>query len=174
VSSIRTAVAVVAVTSAALAVPALADKPGDDDTTKTSNTTTTRDCEDGDTVFLTGPDTLWPPNHKMVSQLAVAQGGEMMTSLTLTPEVTDAMGGDGGTQHDPDVSSNLAGSGTDRAEVPFSVRAERSGKGLGRTYTFHWTAQFDDKMCSSADDGQSPFTIFVPHDQGQGKATGRQ
>lgn len=152
-----------------LAVPAIADKPGDTDTTKTSNTTATRDCGDGDTVSLSGPDTLWPPNHKMVQQLAIADSGGdgMMTSLTLMPTITDATGGDGGPKHDPDVSSGLTGTGQDEASVPFSVRAERSGRGDGRTYTFNWTATFDEKTCSSTDEGQSPFVITVPHDQGR-------
>jgi hypothetical protein len=161
--------------AAALAVPAFADKPGDNDTTKTSHGTTTFDC-DGGTVSLEGPQTLWPPNHKMVDQLAVAQSddeGEAV-SLTLTPALEDALGGDGGEQHDPDWSGELTGAGQGRAEVPFAVRAERSGKGTGRTYVIDWTATFGDDTCSSADDGQAPFEIFVPHDQGQGKANGRQ
>ena len=167
---LRTTFAVATAATLALAVPALADKPGDDDTTKTSGTTASRDCGDGDTVSLTGPDTLWPPNHKMVAQEAVADSGGdgTMTSLVLTPTVTDATGGDGGPRHDPDVSSGLTDTGEDEARVPFSVRAERSGKGTGRTYTFHWSAMFDDKSCSSTQNGQTPFTIFVPHDQGKG------
>lgn len=165
----RTTLCLALATATALAVPAFADKPGDTDTTKTSDATATRDCGDGDTVYLTGPDTLFPPNHKMVQQLAVADSGGdgMMTALTLTPTITDATGGDGGPQHDPDVSSDLAGTGADTAEVPFAVRAERSGRGDGRTYTFTWNAMFDGKTCTSQDEGQTPFTIFVPHDQGR-------
>lgn len=38
----------------------------------------------------------------MVDELAVDEAGEIMTSLVLTPTVTDAVGGDGGSQHDSD------------------------------------------------------------------------
>ena len=169
-SASRAALAFGLVASAALTVPALADTPGQTDTTKTSSVTQTRDCGNGHTVSLAGPDTLFPPNHKMVAEQAVASGGLTSTMLTLTPTITDAVGGDGGPQHDPDVSSNLAGAGTgsDPAVVDFSVRAERSGKGDGRTYTFDWTATWDQAFtCTSSDSGQSPFTITVPHDQGK-------
>ena len=169
---------------------ASADKPGDTDTTKTSNKYQERDCGDGDIVALDGPDTLWPPNHKMVDQSATATDGDdgdpltnptddasNATSLTLTPSVMDAVGGDGGPQHGPDWNfpAGPTASGDPSATVPFQVRAERSGKGEGRTYTFDWVATFDGiagglsgKTCSSADEGQTPFTIFVPHDQGKG------
>jgi hypothetical protein len=112
----------------------------------------------------------------MVDELAVAQSSDTVpatpanqTMLTLTPTITDAVGGDGGAQHDPDVSSNLAGSGDKQAKVPFQARAERSGKGDGRTYTFNWTAKFNDgSTCSSdgSDENHEPFVISVPHDQG--------
>jgi hypothetical protein len=177
VSASRAALLVGLAASAALVVPAVADTPGQTDTTKTSKTTQTRDCGNGNSVFLQGPDTLWPPNHKMVNELAVAQSGSTVpatpltpTTLTLTPTITDAAGGDGGPQHDPDVSSNLMGTGEDRAEVPFQARAERSGKGDGRTYTFNWTAKFNDgSTCSSdgSDANHQPFVIAVPHDQGR-------
>ena len=163
---------------------ASADKPGDDDTTKTSKTTQERVCDGDNKVFLDGPDTLWPPNHKMVQQTAIAQSNNSTvaatdgdTMLTFTPRIDDATGGDGGPQHDPDVSSEIAGSGKGRAEVPFEVRAERSGKGEGRTYIFDWSAKFSDgTTCMSnatAEDGDAdaPFTIFVPHDQGKGNDT---
>jgi hypothetical protein len=50
-----------------------------------------------------------------------------------------------------------------------ALRAERSGKGEGRTYVLNWVAQFGDKSCSSstADDSDTnndPFVITVPHD----------
>lgn len=166
---------------------ALADKPGDTDTTKTSRTTQPRDCGDGDTVSLAGPDTLWPPNHKLVQQVATATDGASEapaddtsndTSLTVMPSVLDAVGGDGNTAVDWEFPDGMTASGDPSAVLPFSVRAERSGRGEGRTYTFHWTATFDGgaKSCSSntqdnEDPNDDPFTIFVPHDQGRNKTS---
>ena len=136
-----------------------------------------RDCGDGDTVVLNGPLTLWPPNHKFVDESITATDGPSSnptdsvsndTTLTITPVVTDAVGGDGGPQHDPDYTpgGSPTASGNPSATVDFDLRSERSGKGDGRTYTINWKATFDggNKTCTSDDDGQSPFTIYVPHD----------
>lgn len=160
---------------------ASADTPGDTDTTKTAKDVTTFDCGDGDTVVFGGPDTLWPPNHKLVAQLATATEGEDadptdQVTLTIMPSVVDALGGDGNTEIDYDFPEGLSDSDVQTTDVPFSVRAERSGKGEGRTYTFAWSASFDGavagtpttKTCSSSDPGQSPYVVFVPHDQGKG------
>lgn len=170
---------------------ASADKPGDTDTTKTSKATESRDCGDGDSVALTGSQMLWPPNHKLVDQSATATDGSSnevdgaanATTLLITVASDELINdvGDGNTDFDWDFSeAGPAASGDPSATVPFRVRAERSGKNAGRTYTIHWDATFDgttlpdgtvvpgSKSCSSTEDGQAPFTIFVPHDQGKG------
>jgi hypothetical protein len=137
--------------------------------------------EDG-TVTLVGPLKLWPPNHKMIDEPITAQRTDKpgtSVTLTLTPVVTDAAGGDGGAQHDPDFSATssdgktfVANSSTedpDSATAAFAVRAERSGKGLGRTYTINWTADWGNgDSCSSSDSDQKPFVITVPHDMSGG------
>lgn len=145
---------------------------GSDYKNKYDDVTTSRDCGDSDTVVYTGPEKMWPPNHKLqnVSVVATdggADGASDETNLTIAPNVTDVAGGDGGPKHDPDYTpGDLVASGDPSAEVAFWLRAERSGKGDGRTYTINWTATFDggSKTCSSTDDGQSPFVIVVPHD----------
>lgn len=128
-----------------------------------------------DTVNFFGPETLWPPNHKFVAESITAQGDSTSeaVSLDVTPVVTDAIGGDGGPQHDPDYTpynedgSPIMASGTGAATVNFSLRSERSGKGDGRTYTINWSASFDNgaNTCSSGDsEGHTPFVVTVPHD----------
>jgi len=168
----RTAFVVGLVVAAALTVPALADKPGDTDTTKTSGGSQLRTCSGG-TVTLAGPQVLFPPNHKMVDETGTAKStssGASMTSLTLNAaSVGDVAGGDGSPTEGADSSAASSNSSpSDTATVPYQVRAERSGKGDGRTYTIGWTAMFQDgSTCSSSDSGQTPFTITVPHDQGR-------
>lgn len=167
----------VAVLGTAAAVPALADKPGDTDTTKTSKGTQTRTCSGG-TVKLAGPQVLFPPNHKMVDETGSAVSsnpGAFTTTVTLNAAtIEDVSGGDGSPTEGPDSSGASMGSDTDgdgTAAAPYQVRAERSGKGDGRTYTIAWSAMFrDGSSCSSSDNGQTPFILTVPHDQGNNPA----
>ena len=143
---------------------------------KYPSTTSTRDCGSGDTVTLNGPLKLWPPNHKMVDEPVTATDSDSSSqvSISVYPDITDAAGGDGGPQHDPDANASqdapLANSGTGSATAALQLRAERSGKGDGRTYSINWTATFDNgtKSCKSSDSGQTPFVIEVPHDMGGG------
>lgn len=158
--------------AAALAGPGLA---GPEFRNKYDSTTATRDCGDGDTVTYTGPLKMWPPNHKLqnVSVLATAGDDTDEVTLTISPAVTDVAGGDGGPNHDPDYQPDgLADSGTGSAEVPFWLRAERSGKGDGRTYTISWVAEFGEKTCASGNDASTteddPFVVTVPHDMAGG------
>jgi hypothetical protein len=129
------------------------------------------DCGSGDTVDWVGPITLWPPNHKFVDEVVVANGSTDTEQVTITihPVVTDAVGGDGGAEHDPDftyATGNNMATGTGTATENFALRSERSGRGEGRTYTINWEATFDNgmKSCTSEDDGQDPFVVAVPHD----------
>ncbi len=133
------------------------------------------DCGNDNTVTLVGPVTLWPPNHKFVSEPVTATDGSGDdVTLTLRPVITDAVGGDGGPQHDPDYTpeGSPMASGQGSATVSLALRAERSGKGDGRTYTINWDATFDNGLdsCSSDDSDQDPFVIYVPHDM-RDKAT---
>ena len=179
-SSARTVLLIAGLASASLVAPALADKPGDTDTTKTSKGAQTRNCSGG-TVVFSGPQILWPPNHKMVTETATATSKPTTaklgsTSITLNAAaVEDVVGGDGSPQEGPDSSGATTGNDTDGdgvASADYDVRAERSGKGDGRTYTIDWTATFDDgsscssEMATPTDAQQAPFVITVPHDQG--------
>lgn len=141
---------------------------------KYGDSTVVRDCGEGDKVTYAGPEKMWPPNHKLqnVSVTAVDGDGDMV-ALELADNVTDAAGGDGGPNHDPDVvyPNGPAAQGTGSATVPVQLRSERSGRGDGRTYTINWVAEFDNgsKVCTSMDAGQAPFTIVVPHDMRGGR-----
>ena len=147
-----------------------ASVPGFAGGNKYASVSDTRSCGDGDAVNWVGPIKLWPPNHKFVPVSVAADGSDDTegVSITVTPVVTDAAGGDGGPNHDPDYTpgGSPTAAGTGVATVDLGLRAERSGRGEGRTYTINWTATFDDgsKTCSSSDNGQSPFVVTVPHD----------
>jgi hypothetical protein len=69
--------------------------------------TDSRDCGSGDTVALNGPLKLWPPNHKFVPEPVTAADSDptSQVSLTITPTLTDAAGGDGGAQHQLETPS---------------------------------------------------------------------
>jgi hypothetical protein len=136
-----------------------------------------------DTVIYAGPAKLWPPNHK-IQETTVTATGDSDDEVTLEVKVTptDEVGGDGGPNHDPDATyspellddnDNVIGGfdeGTGSAVVDLGLRAERSGRGDGRTYTINFTATFSDQTQPCV--GQ--FTVFVPHDMGtEADRTGR-
>jgi len=139
---------------------------------KYASESVTIDCGDEDTVALNGPLKLWPPNHKMIDEPVTATDadGSGPVTMTVRPVVTDAAGGDGGPNHDPDFNPSteggdtVVGTGDGSATAGLQLRAERSGKGEGRTYTVNWTAEFDDKSCTSEDGSHPAFVITVPHD----------
>lgn len=128
-----------------------------------------RECDNG-VVNWVGPIKLWPPNHKFVSETvtAVADDSTQQVTLTLIPTVTDAAGGDGGPNHDPDYTpEDPAATGTGSASVDLALRAERSGRGEGRTYTIDWIAEIGNETCASntsSTDDRTPFVVTVPHD----------
>lgn len=134
-------------------------------------------CDSGDTIALVGPTKLWPPNHKLQDLSIVATdeaGGTdnpalQGTTLAVTfPEPLDAVGGDGGLQHGPDMIYTGAptSSGEGSAAVPFQLRSERSGKGEGRTYLIKADATFDgDPLLGIGTTSCSyTFEVVVPHD----------
>jgi hypothetical protein len=144
---------------------------GSDFKNKYGDTTASHDCGDGDTIDYAGPLKMWPPNHKLQDVLMSATDGESNpvegqaneTTLAVTVDVLDAVGGDGGPQHDPDVffpAGSPAATGNPTAEVPFQLRSERSGKGEGRAYDVRADATFDNgtKSCSWT------MQVVVPHD----------
>lgn len=160
-----------------VALPSLGDSGNKfaSDTFNRHCDTDTPTNDSGDLVTLVGPDQLWPPNHKFVQEPVTATSGTSgdEVTITLTPTITDATGGDGGPQNDPDFNTDpgsdtqLSANGTGSATAALELRAERSGKGEGRTYTINWTATFGTRSCSSdpnGDQDHQPFTITVPHD----------
>ena len=105
------------------------------------------------------PDTLWPPNHRMIDVTATVTVTDncgtpafVLTSVT-SSEADDGVG-DGNTVSD--IQGVLPGT----ADVQFKLRAERAGSGFGRVYTSAYTARDG----SGNETTRSGFAV-VPHDQ---------
>lgn len=99
--------------------------------------------------------TLWPPNHQMVPVTLTAETsdnvGVVSTKIiSVTSNEPDNGLGDGDTAGDFQITGDLT----------VSLRAERSGKGSGRTYTI--TAEAAD---AAGNKTQKTTTVFVPKSQ---------
>jgi hypothetical protein len=98
---------------------------------------------------------IWPPNHEMVPITVDVSGvTDVNLKTVIITEITSSEPdnglGDGDTTGDTAITGDLTG----------AVRAERSGKGTGRTYTVTVTAT----DCAG---NETDFTaeVFVPHDR---------
>ena len=138
---------------------------------------TTRDAEDdcqgpddtGDgslLVSITGPEKLWPPNHKYVpvSVIATDDDGDdvaLETEGTHDQYAEDGSEMNGAGNTGDDVSPAAAADmGSGSATTTHEVRAERAGPDQdGRTYTITYEAE-----TSGGDMCIGSFDIFVPHD----------
>jgi hypothetical protein len=106
------------------------------------------------------PDTLWPPNHKMVPVMATVsvsdncdEHPDVVLVSVVSSEPDDAKGGgDGKTTND------IQDADIDNEDYNISLRAERQGKGDGRIYTIAYTA-------TDVSGNSATATVTVPHNQ---------
>lgn len=162
--------AIAAVAGFSLVAPGQA---GNDYKNKYDDTELSHACGDDSAVTYAGPVKLWPPNHKLqdVAVTVTDDSGDDVT-LTLTWNAAETLGGEGngsgagGPQHDPDVflPDGPAATGAGAATVPVQLRAERSGRGEGRTYVIDWAATADNGLTSCSSTDETDFEVFVPHD----------
>lgn len=103
-----------------------------------------------------GPNTIWPPNHKMVS-VAINGVTDPDKGDTVTVKAT------GVTQDEP-LNTTADGNTTPDAAITaagaVSVRAERQGTGDGRVYVIAFTATDNHGATCTGH-----VTVAVPHDQ---------
>jgi hypothetical protein len=105
-----------------------------------SMTVTIRDTSAPTLTLALSPETIWPPNHKMVNIAAtlsssdVCDASPVITLVSVTSNEPVNSTGDGNTQ--PDIQG--AAAGTDDRD--FSVRSERKGNAAGRIYTATYAA----------------------------------
>jgi hypothetical protein len=134
-----------------------------------------------DQIVFEGDLKLWPPNHKYqdLSVTAVADDPDENVMLTTTVTHDEYVEEFMPTSPDDEEPEEEVGAGNTRDDArPFfamdmgdgeagtthEVRAERSGRGDGRTYTVTADASFDGNECSTE------FLVEVPHDMRSHKA----
>ena len=146
-----------------------------DDSGNSATCTTTVTVEDTtppDISVIVSPDTLWPPNHKMVDIVATMTASDIcdaapnvvLTSVTCNEpddakgkpwDIQDSTSGDGSTV------SDIQGADIGTMDYEFQLRAERAGKGDGRIYTITYTV-----TDASGNSANASATVVVPHDMG--------
>lgn len=105
---------------------------------------------------------LWPPNHKMVTVEIVANASDssgMPVSLSATVSSNEPENGLGDGDVSPDWTTPVINQQT--GIISLQLRAERSGSGIGRTYTI--TIYATD---TSGNQSSATIKIIVPHDKG--------
>ena len=105
------------------------------------------------------PDTLWPPNHKMVPITAevVAMDNCPGVSFTLTDLVSDEP--DNG-KADGNTVNDIQDADIGTPDLVFSLRSERAGNGDGRVYTATYIA-----TDGSGNEAEDSGAVTVPHNQ---------
>lgn len=172
--------------AAVTAIPAhTKESAGIHDTRKTQSKDCTVNGQKEGVFTYNGPDSAWPPNHKMrygtITLTDVDSPEEEATDgVTLIVGAShdefsegQELNGSGNTPYATDASGGTK-TGTDTVTVPISMRGERSGRGDGRVYTFDTTGSSVDgglpvgsKVCAPVQ-----FTVTVPHDQRNQTNTG--
>ncbi len=98
---------------------------------------------------------LWPANHKMVT-INTSLNSSDATSGVASVVLTSI------TSNEPDSGQGDIQANIGAAATTFSLRAERSGNGMGRIYTITYTAT--DKAGNKT---VTSVTVTVPHDQSE-------
>jgi hypothetical protein len=104
---------------------------------------------------------LWPPNHRMVNVTIQANATDNSGLIpTLSAKVTSSEPQEGLGDGDTPIDWTEPVIDPDTGTITLQLRAERSGKGGGRTYTVAITATDESGNASTAN-----VTIIVPHDK---------
>jgi pimeloyl-ACP methyl ester carboxylesterase len=121
----------------------------------------TFDVEDLDTPptirsVVATPEVLWPVNHQLIPVSVAADVSDDLDPAPVCHIVSVAGGEPGNAPGDGNTGSdwNITG------PLTLELRAERSGRGAGRTYTI--TVECAD---ASGNRSEAPVTVRVPHDQ---------
>ena len=166
-----------------VASPLIAAPKGTEHFNKATERDSAQACGNGNTLAISAPTKLWPPNHKYFDEdLYVVARDAQGASIKLTTTGThDQYDGDTGTEENGsgntadditviDENAEATEESTDQqpaavesapgeVQTDWAARAERSGRFKeGRTYTLSGTAVFADGSCSWS------YNFAVPHD----------
>jgi len=113
-------------------------------------------------LVIATPQTLWPPNHRLVDIEALAGaedacGAAVTTLAEVTSNEQDNAPGDG----DGNTINDIQGAQIGTADFAFGLRAERSGSGGGRVYIVTYEA-----VDASGNRTLASSPVLVPHDRG--------
>lgn len=115
--------------------------------------TVSLDTQPPDLSITVTPDTLWPPNNKMIKIIP-----QITVSDNQDPAPAPAVSLKSITSSEPDGDKDIQI--TQTGEI--FLRASRDGEGRGRVYTIIYSA-----TDASGNKTTSSVTVTVPHDQGQ-------
>ncbi len=121
---------------------------------------TVQDSTPPELAVSLAPDTLWPPNHRMVqidASLTVSDNCSTPTVVLTSFASSEVDNGEG----DGNTTNDIQGAEIGTADKQFQLRAERSGSGDGRIYTAAYLAT----DASGNARIEAGFAV-VPHDQG--------
>jgi hypothetical protein len=122
---------------------------------------TIRDTTPPNLLVSLSPNTLWPPNHKMVditANITVTDACDAKPTVKLVSITSNEPANSTG---DGNTSPDIAGATFGTDDRSFQLRAERKGNGNGRVYTVTYNAQD-----ASGNTAQQIATVTVAHDQG--------
>jgi hypothetical protein len=106
-----------------------------------TQTVTVEDTTPPELTVSVSPQTLWPPNHRLVTIEAtlvvtdVCDPDPTIRLVSITSDEPDDSTGDGHT------SDDVQGAAFGSDDRTFQLRAERKGNGAGRTYTITYEAE---------------------------------
>jgi HYR domain len=115
--------------------------------------------------IVASPDTLWPPNHKLVPVSITASATDncdpSLSCRIVSVSANEPVLGPGSGNTDPDWVITDPGPKVSPAMLGVALRAERAGGGTGRVYRI-------DTTCADASGNTTAgaTTVTVPHDQG--------
>jgi hypothetical protein len=98
------------------------------------------------------PDRIWPPNHKLVSVTPSLNTSDNLSAVTVSAPLVTSDEPQAGCDAD-DVGGDWSVTG-----AAIQVRAERCGRGTGRSYTVTYTI-----TDAAGNSSQASATVFVPH-----------
>jgi len=107
------------------------------------------------------PESLWPPNHRLVEVGATVSGGDLCGgATTVLTSIVSSEADNAPASSDGDTSDDIQGADFGSPDYAFSLRAERDGAGGGRTYAVSYAATDGAGNTASA-----TTEVVVPHDR---------